>query len=267
MTKIKYKQEFKEINTQEKAYILGLFYSDGYMYKRDPSYFCGITLHKTDEYIFDKITELFPFFTKSYDKSKPNVALLRCNQKSFYEDLLENGCLPRKSFENKDLIKLPNLNDDLLSHFVRGFFDGDGSVYFSKTSSINTKYCTFTGVCNSLFREIQSLLENYSINFRLTVSKVPTVHSEHRIKQLQEVYILTISNRENINNFFNYLYRDSNIHFSRKKDIMETWYEVFKMIKKPCKHCGSNNTVGNGKIKNQQRFLCKDCHKNSCYDI
>ena len=39
-------------------------------------------------------------------------------------DLINLGCIP-----NKSLILLPpKLKDEFISHFIRGYFDGDGSI-------------------------------------------------------------------------------------------------------------------------------------------
>ena len=46
------------------------------------------------------------------------------------QDLIEKGCYPRKS---KNLVwpqSIPISNINLLSNFILGYFDGDGSVYF-----------------------------------------------------------------------------------------------------------------------------------------
>jgi hypothetical protein len=39
--------------------------------------------------------------------------------------LFDLGCLNNKTQK----IRLPNLNDTLMPHFIRGYFDGDGSIY------------------------------------------------------------------------------------------------------------------------------------------
>lgn len=43
------------------------------------------------------------------------------------KDLIKLGCTPRKTFT----IKFPNISNDLIPHFVRGLFDGDGCAYWN----------------------------------------------------------------------------------------------------------------------------------------
>lgn len=49
----------------------------------------------------------------------------RLSSKLLCNDLLKHGVMPNKSFK----IKLPNISDIFLPHFIRGYFDGDGCVY------------------------------------------------------------------------------------------------------------------------------------------
>jgi len=316
MTKVNYLREFKTIDTQEKAYILGLWYADGFTSNKNNKYFASLTLHLKDLYILEEINKLFPFFYIDFDKSKPTTRQLRCNQKEFIQDMILNGCLPSKSFENKSNLKFPKLNLDFIPHFIRGFFDGDGSVYFSKSSSINSKYCTFVGNTEIFMRQLRYILYKNNMVFKLTL-RLPD-GKEHLIRgksivAKQECYILTCSNRETIDKFGKFLYTDSLIHFKRKYDIINLWYNTLSeralcqicnssdtvyhgknyihckscnkkvpligtpftsMQKKQCKHCVSENTVGNGVTRSRtdgriisQIFLCRDCNKNSSYKI
>ena len=42
-----------------------------------------------------------------------------------FKKLFELGCLNNKTQK----IRLPNLSNELMPHFIRGYFDGDGSIY------------------------------------------------------------------------------------------------------------------------------------------
>lgn len=260
MTKVKYLREFQNIDTQEKAYVLGLWYADGYTYNKNNNYFASLTLHLNDLYILEEIRDLFPFFYIDYDKSKINTRQLRCNQREFIQDLISHGCLPMKSFVNKEKVKFPKLPTELLSHFIRGFFDGDGSTYFSKTSSANCKYCTFTGNIELFFRQLKYILYKNNIIFRLTKS-IPN-GKEHFIRgksisSKQVCYVLTCSDRKNIETFGKFLYKDSRIHFKRKYDIINLWYET-RSERTPCQICKSMNTIYNG----SNYIYCINCERN-----
>lgn len=56
---------------------------------------------------------------------------IQISSKTLTADLLKLGCTPRKSLT----LKFPNdgifKSNDLIRHFIRGYFDGDGSVFIS----------------------------------------------------------------------------------------------------------------------------------------
>ena len=53
------------------------------------------------------------------------------NSPHLVETLISYGCTPRKSLT----LKFPDFNifksQSLINHFIRGYFDGDGSVFIS----------------------------------------------------------------------------------------------------------------------------------------
>lgn len=68
--------------------------------------------------------------------SKLNRARLTITNKKIAKDLIKCGCIPNKSL----VLKFPDerifASKDLIRHFIRGYFDGDGCI-----SYLETKYC------------------------------------------------------------------------------------------------------------------------------
>eukprot|EP01083_Nonionella_stella_P269665 912656_1 len=57
------------------------------------------------------------------------MASHKINDHSMARDLIALGCTPRKSLT----LKWPaNMPDKFASHFVRGYFDGDGCIHYRK---------------------------------------------------------------------------------------------------------------------------------------
>jgi len=52
-------------------------------------------------------------------------AQIRITSKEMVSDLIKHGCFPNKTFT----LRFPNINQKLIHHFMRGYFDGDGSIY------------------------------------------------------------------------------------------------------------------------------------------
>lgn len=128
LTKTKMKDErfFEKIDTEEKAYFLGWLYSDGNVCKKMKT--ISIDLHGKDMEILEKLNDLIYFERKCY-KYREKAKLLLC-RKIMCEDFLNKGCMPAKTY----ILKFPTIDqvpENLLPHFIRGLWDGDGTWFFS----------------------------------------------------------------------------------------------------------------------------------------
>ncbi len=124
---------FNKIDNEEKAYFLGLLYADGNNYVRGRhSYEVSIKLKAEDKYILEKLRDyLCPRMKlkKVIDKRTNNLHyLLKINNKELSDQLTKLGCVPSKSL----LLTFPVIEERLINHFIRGYFDGDGSLYGKK---------------------------------------------------------------------------------------------------------------------------------------
>jgi hypothetical protein len=121
---------FDTIDTNEKAYWLGFFYADAYnsetvntfcLTLKGEDYSHLIKLCKFIELPESKISTYLSYIGK---KSYPTCSV-RLYSKHICEKMTELGCPRAKSF----IIKYPEwLSDDLAISFIRGMFDGDGSL-------------------------------------------------------------------------------------------------------------------------------------------
>ena len=130
---------FETIDTEHKAYFLGFIYADGCIHierpanRTKPSYVFRIGLNVKDRETIVKLAEElnYPIEKISLVKSTNSNALRIRNQKLF-DDLYKQGVRPNKTVVG---VEIPNLPNELIGHFIRGYFDGDG-CYSSKTMSI-----------------------------------------------------------------------------------------------------------------------------------
>ena len=142
---------FKIINTVEKAYWLGIFYSDGYIgieKKRSGDYYrIGIALKDLDEIIvygFCKAIGGNPSYVrpekiKSISGKYIDMKRFRVTSNKLAKDLISHGIIPGKG--KSSVIRLPNLGtddmtsvkiDNLYLAFLLGYFDGDGTLSKNK---------------------------------------------------------------------------------------------------------------------------------------
>lgn len=248
-----YKNELKIIDTKEKAYLLGLIYSDGHIGKYNGNYITTICLHENDEYLLDLLIKYFPFFTKR--KHTTNKAfILSCTKKQLVLDLETHGVLERKSTLNKDFLKIPNLHYTLIPHFIRGYFDGDGCVYKQKQGNIKIE---IGGTCFSLISEIQKQLYNNKITVNMTCKYAGIASRKH------DFYVIYTSSDKVSKQFANYIYQDKGELFLQRKYDKLYFVPEYNNKKErlQCQLCNSFNTVFNGVRNDKIRIKCKDCGK------
>lgn len=116
---------FSEWN-ETMAYVLGFWFADGYM-RKEKSY--RITFSGKDKEIFVQILQAFnSSHPIRLTNKEDNCYFISLCSRKLYEDLLLLGGLRCKS----KVINFPEVPRKFLPDFVRGYFDGDGSVFFVK---------------------------------------------------------------------------------------------------------------------------------------
>lgn len=120
---------FENIDSEEKAYILGLLSADGYVDRTGK--WVAIALQERDEHILvdlkRAINSSAPIRCKTsvggFAGSKPQKVLTLSSRK-LVVDLARFGVVPRKSYT----ITYPVIDPNLDRHFIRGIVDGDGHI-------------------------------------------------------------------------------------------------------------------------------------------
>lgn len=132
---------FENIDTEQKAYWLGMLYADGYIKTRKNinSIQICLGLKILDSYHVEKFSKFvessLPLKTRS-TKLGTDQAMVAVSSVKMGKDLIRHGCVPRKSLILKPPTKT-TLPDNLNRHFIRGFFDGDGCICITKE-----KFCS-----------------------------------------------------------------------------------------------------------------------------
>lgn len=122
---------FETIDTPDKAYWLGVMYSDGYISKTNYTNKFGLAIAEKDKAWLEKFKEFLNYngeiksYTTgagSYKEGLPYVRLLIGNNK-IVADLEKWGVVEHKTKKINSLPHIPYLDD-----FIRGYIDGDGSL-------------------------------------------------------------------------------------------------------------------------------------------
>lgn len=209
-----YEDYFDNIDDQDKAYILGLFYADG----SNNNGHITISLQERDKDILEqinlKVGSNRPIKFIDYSSKNPNHQnqyLLTISSKYMCNALANSGMIHNKSL----LLTFPNwLNKELYPHLIRGYFDGDG--YVSK--NIKNAKLSIIGT-ESFCKSIKNIIkEEIDVNCGIYLCHNNT---ETTTRMLQ------ISGRRQISKFLNYIYKDANLFIDRKYNIYKSLYSEY----------------------------------------
>lgn len=199
---------FEQINTRDKAYILGLICADGGIHSK----YYQIKLKLTDLELIEAVKERLkcdtPIYVvkKEFERHKQAYALVICNFK-IYSDIQKAGIIKNKSYFNV----YPTIAPDLQRDFIRGFFDGNGCISF------NNGYAEIKIISTIvLVEKMKEILNDNGIVSYVDRDK----RTDLRIGQLR------IRKKIDCINFSRFIYTDieGQIFLSRK-------YDKFKLIK------------------------------------
>jgi hypothetical protein len=193
---------FQNIETEEDAYWLGFIYADGYI--SDTGKFEISLCYKDYEHLL-KFAKYCKFDEdKVIQKQKVGEKYFRCRI-SFATGKLKQrffdlGIKPRKSLT----LVYPNIKPELEKHFIRGYFDGDGSLSNSpiKKRCYHAWQMSFVGTENFLKGINKFFNKNNKILFNKGKSCSFSYGGNIQVKRLTDI-----------------LYKDSKIYLKRKYDL------------------------------------------------
>lgn len=221
---------FDEINTEEKAYILGFLYADGcnFTSKTGQKSFQFTQLEQDLdilEQIKEKLKTNYPYHIEVQKTNGKKKYVLKIFSNRLCDNLSRLGVTPKKSLT----LTFPKIKEDLIPHFIRGYFDGDGCIWMGKPKlvtsfdkklnkeytkfNLNTKF-TFSG-CSTFITKLQEYLID---NIGLRKTKLNKSHG------IEGFCVMEYSGRGNIKKLYDLMYNNATIFGARKKQKFE---EIF----------------------------------------
>lgn len=197
---------FDTIDTPEKAYFLGLLYADGN--NNEDRGVIALRLSECDKDILLKFNKAIQSnrplqYIKTKETRRANVWGAHVNSKHMSNSLKKLGCSQRKSFS----ITIPDIHRDLMNHFIRGYYDGDGSMYIGKGKVKNNRQLTVTGATLFCKQLALFLKEELDINCSFY----------HRNAENKKHITLSISGRNQVGIMQEWLYRNADgLYIERK---------------------------------------------------
>lgn len=216
---------FENIDTSEKAYFLGLLYADGHISSSGGE--VSIVQKQNHIDILEKFSMTIFNFVKlnkckdySPDKDSPykntDSVYYKCNIYSteMNADLTKWGCTARKSHT----ITFPNfLNNDLYSHFIRGFVDGDGCISIPE-SGISYPRVNITSNLGFLEGFVSYIVS------KLNIKPITIRNKKNNITLTRSV---EIKNRKDLIKFLDFIYKDATVYLDCKKNNYDKIIALF----------------------------------------
>jgi intein-encoded DNA endonuclease-like protein len=155
---------FEEINTESKAYFLGVFFGDG-----NVSYETNtIALGLQDKDVIEKFCAAIQYEgqieTHIQKTNKKEFFRVRLHSLKLKNDLMKHGCVPRKSL----VLKYPQIHSELEKHFLRGALDSDGCVCCTE----KTNHIYFLGTYDFL-EGVQNYFKKF--NIKNSINKIKSI--------------------------------------------------------------------------------------------
>lgn len=150
---------FENIDSEEKAYVLGFILADGYVFRNS----LQITLHKKDIDILESINKVLRSNSpiKIYRK---NYVRLEVSSPKLIKDLLKYGMISGKSAT----LKIPKISKNLMVYLWRGWIDGDGSISKRYLQLSGTKSVCLSFQKWLLDQKINSIVNNHILRYKET---------------------------------------------------------------------------------------------------
>lgn len=203
---------FKKIDSEASAYFLGFLYSDGCVQIKNNTYTVSLKLKSNDQIILEQFRNIMspssPIKITQNKGSSNTYSYFRINQKEICEQLIFHGCIPNKSLILQFPETVPN---KLISHFLRGYSDGDGTIYknhFKNKKTINTiwKIISTKQFCNQV---ANILKEQLDINCSQSLS---------RPKTNQITTALSVGGNLQTKKLLDWMYQGATVYLPRKYD-------------------------------------------------
>jgi intein/homing endonuclease len=201
---------FNEINTEEKAYWLGFIYADGCIHKRS----LIISLSRRDEVHLQKLANIFNKHLYFNSIGTFGGVRLEIIDESIVSNLKKCGILNMKTYDPYPTI-LNHIPENLVRHFIRGYFDGDGCISRGHIEQRRIQF-NLLGV-EKFLEDIKCIIQKH----------IPTI-TNRRITYRDEVLSsLNYSSISDIKEIYKWLYNNVTVWLERKKDKFE---EIIKII-------------------------------------
>jgi len=209
------------------AWVLGLLFTDGNINKG------RVLISSVDIELLKNIKKLLnssnpiPKRTQSYDKSK-HIYDFGFSREKMKKDLNRLGLYEKKSLD----MVFPDVPEEYMRHFIRGCWDGDGSVFLDKSKIVASYVSGSKKFIEKLVQELYKIgISKSGLSYKFGKSgkriPIPPNHRDSRFPltlfkdKRANAYYIKIRGKENIEKLFHYFYDgvDESMYLTRKYNV------------------------------------------------
>lgn len=210
---------FEKIDSEYKAYFLGLIITDGCIYKKNSRQnLVSLTIKEEDKYILETFKKCIKS-NKYITSDRRGCYSINILSNKMVKDLEKYGIGENKSLNT---VFPRNIDKELYPHLIRGIIDGDGSISFYSRSGRKV-HRKAVRLCQGNEQFLKDIV--YFLYKNVGIIPVKTFKEKDNLWSI--AYVTNDSNYKLIN----YLYKDSNIFLKRKKFLCDKILEEIKSYK------------------------------------
>ena len=203
---------FQHLDSELPVYWLGVLAADGSIFvsKKCVSASLRLSVQIRDrqwlETFRDDIQATHPFMFSSSGNGQIGINI---TSMEMFRDLVHGGLRPNKKYQGFDF---PDLPSSLIHHYVRGLFDGDGSVVRRRSNQdLQVTIAGQPNICNWILRTVRE-------HTGVAGGSVLRPYKNARIR------VFYLSGRLQVRRFYEWLYQDATRYLDRKHRRFESGY-------------------------------------------
>lgn len=205
--RVEYKNEnfFECIDSEIKAYLLGFFVADGCVDSSAKRIKIGVAeqdieIIKLFQQILAPSATITITNNQNGAKFRQRQCVIKISSTRLVNDLGKLGIYSRKTFCP---ISIPSMSEELTWHFIRGYFDGDGNLWY-KNRGYRVSRITFCNGDSKILEDIKSFIGHG------TIKALPTKSGN------KFYHILYIDNNKKVLQILRSMYNGATFKLSRK---------------------------------------------------
>ncbi|WP_404323938.1 hypothetical protein LG298_09795 [Cytobacillus firmus] len=213
---------FEEIDTEEKAYWLGFIYADGYLTTRDGRQMFGVSIASKDRNLLELLNKSLhsDYKIREYKvtggyKVGVRYSRLIISSEKICNDLQKHGVFKQKT----NILLPPKIKREFIRHFIRGYIDGDGSIFKTDNDYGYDWHLSIVGTNELLTYVIEYFFEEGLVQRKTKLEKRKKHHKISYIRYGGNIQLKKI---------LDHIYCDAKLFLERKYNVFKELVEYFE---------------------------------------